>query len=184
MFYRQISDELKLALTIPAFAEELFALTDQNREYLREWLPWLDFTRHVSDTHSFIASVMQGWAEGTQLHTTLFYQDKMVGVIGFNRIKASIQTGYVGYWLAQSANGKGLMTQATQAFLTLGFDELDLKKIEIACAVGNQKSRAIPERLGFKTEGTIRQAEKLYEQVVDHVIYGMLKSEYLENQKT
>lgn len=183
MFYRIINDDLKLALTIPAFAEELFELTDQNREYLREWLPWLDFTRHVSDTRSFIASVMQGWVEETQLHTTLFYQGKMVGVIGFNRIKPNTQTGYLGYWLAQSANGKGLMTQAVRAFLKLGFEELDLQKIEIACALGNQKSRAIPERLGFKQEGLIRHAEKLYEQVVDHVIYGMLKSEYLEPKR-
>jgi ribosomal-protein-serine acetyltransferase len=46
------------------------------------------------------------------------------------------------------------------------------------CAVENKKSRKIPERLGFREEGTIRQAEWLHEHFIDLVIYGMLASEW------
>ena len=42
MFFRHIDDELKLSLSIPQYADELFELTDRNRDFLKQWLPWLD----------------------------------------------------------------------------------------------------------------------------------------------
>jgi len=35
-------------------AEELFALMNQNRKYLREWLPWLETNKSLEDTKEFI----------------------------------------------------------------------------------------------------------------------------------
>lgn len=56
--------------------------------------------------------------------------------------------------------------------------ELKLNRVEIRAGVHNLKSRAIPERLGFINEGTIRQAEWLYDCYIDHVIYGILESDW------
>ena len=46
----------------------------------------------------------------------------------------------------------------------------------------NIKSRAIPERLGFKYEATLRQCEWLYDHYVDHAVYSMLASEYTDRK--
>jgi ribosomal-protein-serine acetyltransferase len=70
------------------------------------------------------------------------------------------------------------MTKVVQKLLEYGFVEASLNKIEIRCADKNYKSRAIPERLGFSYEATLRQCEWLYDQHVDHAIYSMLASEY------
>ncbi|WP_425464247.1 GNAT family N-acetyltransferase [Paenibacillus zeisoli] len=43
---------------------------------------------------------------------------------------------------------------------------------------GNQKSRSIPVRLGFTEEGVIRQAELNGNRYIDHVVYGILASEW------
>jgi ribosomal-protein-serine acetyltransferase len=53
-----------------------------------------------------------------------------------------------------------------------------LHRLEVRCAVANARSRAIPERLGFRLEGTIREAEWLYDRFVDHAVYGLLEAEW------
>ncbi|MFT5593974.1 MAG: ribosomal-protein-serine acetyltransferase [Oceanicoccus sp.] len=46
-----VIEQLKLA-----HAQELYDLTEANRENLREWLPWLDQIESISDTKKFIES--------------------------------------------------------------------------------------------------------------------------------
>lgn len=74
------------------------------------------------------------------------------------------------------------MTRVAKALTDYAFTELQLNKIEIRAAVGNKKSRSIPERLGFVNEGCIRRAEWLYDHYVDHVVYGVLADEWNEKK--
>jgi ribosomal-protein-serine acetyltransferase len=90
---------------------------------------------------------------------------------------ANLSAG-IGYWLAESAEGRGLMSAAVAALLRHGFRDLKLNRIEIRAGVRNRRSRAIPERLGFRHEGTLRQAERLPERLVDHAVYAMLAGEW------
>ncbi len=46
----RVNNVISLELLREDHAQELFELTDLNREHLREWLPWLDFTKSASDT--------------------------------------------------------------------------------------------------------------------------------------
>lgn len=56
MFFREIDRDLKLSLSILQYAEELFELTHKNRDFLKQWLPWLDNVQAISDTKEFIES--------------------------------------------------------------------------------------------------------------------------------
>jgi ribosomal-protein-serine acetyltransferase len=70
------------------------------------------------------------------------------------------------------------MTKSCKAFIDYALGELNLNRVEIRCAEGNLKSRAIPKRLGFAKEGIIREAEWLYDHYVNHVVYGILAREW------
>ncbi|MFE4243825.1 GNAT family N-acetyltransferase [Peribacillus butanolivorans] len=59
-----------------------------------------------------------------------------------------------------------------------GFRELGLNRIEVSIAVENKRSKALAERQGFIEEGRLRQAEWLYDQYVDHIIYAKLAEEW------
>ena len=182
MFFREIEKDLKIALSVPQFASQLFALTDQNRDYLKAWLPWLDTVREVDDTKKFIELQLQKFARGEGLHLSIFNKDRIVGVLGYDRLDQINGIGIIGYWLAEECTGKGIMTKAVKELIPLGFDNWHLQKVEIHCAIDNIKSRAIPEKLGFRKEGTIRRTAKIDDKHQDHVIYGLLKEEYSVNQ--
>jgi RimJ/RimL family protein N-acetyltransferase len=47
-------------------------------------------------------------------------------------------------------------------------------RVEIRAAPENARSRAIPERLGFTQEGTLRQVERVGDRYLDNVVYAML----------
>ncbi|MGE7673767.1 GNAT family N-acetyltransferase [Lysinibacillus sp. NPDC094403] len=173
-----INSELSLRTIELEDANAVFALTDTSRVYLREWLPWLDFTKEVADTTAYIEGCIKGYEAKSSLSLVIIFRNEIVGIAGFNTINHSNKIAAIGYWLSEGAQGHGIMTKTVQALLQYAFEDLQLNKIEIRAAVGNAKSRAIPERLGFTKEGTIRAAEWLYDHYVDHVAYGMLASEW------
>jgi ribosomal-protein-serine acetyltransferase len=159
-------------------AEKLFLALEQNRSYLRQWLPWLDMNTRIEDSRNFINTVKMNFiAKGS--HTFgIFFEHKLVGIIGIHDLDQDNQKTSIGYWLSEAYQGKGIMTRAVSAVLDYAFHDLKMNRMEIRCATGNQSSRAIPERLGFKHEGTLRQAEWLYHRFVDHEVYSMLRTEW------
>ena len=53
MLKLQVDDSIELRLLEERHDADLFTLTDANRRYLREWLPWLDTVKSVADTKKF-----------------------------------------------------------------------------------------------------------------------------------
>jgi hypothetical protein len=51
-------------------------------------------------------------------------------------------------------------------------------RVEIRAAPENARSRAIPERLGFTQEGTLRQVECVGDRYLDNVVYAMLAEDW------
>jgi RimJ/RimL family protein N-acetyltransferase len=105
-----------------------------------------------------------------------------VEYVGFITIDVRNKSGSLGYWLSNTCLGKGIMTMSVKTIVKTGFMEYGLNRVEIACATGNLKSRAIPERLGFVFEGTLRERELLCGKYVDHAIYSLLASEFALNK--
>jgi ribosomal-protein-serine acetyltransferase len=178
MFSYRLTDDAELRLLEDRHARELFELTDRNRNYLRQWLPWLDSTQTVEDTRNFIKDSLQQFAANEGFQAGIWYGRAIAGVIGYHRIDWLNRQVEIGYWLGKEYQGKGLMTEACRALIDHAFNELRLNRVTIRCAVGNTRSCAIPERLGFTREGVIAQGEWLYDHYVDLVVYGMLASEW------
>jgi ribosomal-protein-serine acetyltransferase len=114
----------------------------------------------------------------------IWHKGKMVGKVGYNYFDWNDQKTEIGYWLGASFQGKGLVTQSCRVLIDHAFNKLKLNRIEIRCGVENKKSRKIPERLGFREEGIIRQAEWLHDHFIDLVIYGMLASEWRDKNQS
>ncbi|WP_026692835.1 GNAT family N-acetyltransferase [Peribacillus kribbensis] len=180
MFNCQVDEDIQLRLFTLGDAEELFQLTCRSKPYLKEWLGWLDYTVTKDDSAEFIKGTLSGTAEtgGHPKSAAIVYRGKIAGTIGFNEINRMSKIGVIGYWLGEEFQGRGIMSRSFKAFVDYGFKEAGLNRIEVRAAVGNLKSRALPEHLHFKEEGLIREAEWLYDHYVDHVVYGLLRREW------
>jgi ribosomal-protein-serine acetyltransferase len=178
MFYYQLSDRHELRLLQTADAQELFAVTNLNRTHLRQWLPWLDSIQDVTNTRNFIESTLEQFTDRQGLVAAVCYDRRIVGTIGFNRIERQNRVGYIGYWLGQSHQGQGIMTASCQSLMNYAFTVLNLNRLVITCATENNRSQAIPLRLGFTHEGIAREAEWLYDRFVDHHIYTLLARDW------
>jgi ribosomal-protein-serine acetyltransferase len=158
-------------------AEELFALTDRNRDYLRRWLPWLDGIRVVEDTRSFIRATLAQTRDNRGFQAAIVSRGTVTGVVGHHQIDWRNRATAIGYWLGEEHQGQGLVTAACRRLVDHGFGVMGLHRVEIRCAVENHRSRAVPQRLGFGLEGEFREAEWLYDHWVDHVVYAGLATD-------
>ncbi len=178
LFKLAVNDTTALTMIELRDAEELFALTEASRDYLRQWLPWLDSVRAVEDTRNFIQTCLEQHARNDGLQCCMRYENQIAGVIGFHYLDWNNRLAEMGYWLAPPYQGRGIVTQCCRALVDLAFSELQLNRVVIRAAERNLKSRAVPERLGFVKEGVQREAEWLYDHYVDLVMYSMLKRDW------
>lgn len=181
MFARKIDENIQLELLKAHHAEELFLLTDNNRQYLAKWLPWVETVQKVEDTVQFIEQCQQQWVDNHSFQAAIIVDDSIAGTIGHHKIDWQNQKTSLGYWLGQPYQGQGIMTKCCRAVVRHSFEELDLHRVEIHCPFDNKKSRAIPERLGFTEEAIQKEAIQLNDEFKDRVVYRALSSEWNSN---
>jgi ribosomal-protein-serine acetyltransferase len=174
----RIDSDLELRLLEERDAGDIFALVEQNRSYLREWLPWVDFTRSVEDERAYIRSLQAQYLGDNGFACGIWYQKQITGTISYHPIDRLNSKVEIGYWLAAPFQGKGIMTRACRVMVDHAFDKLSVQKVVIRCALGNTRSCAIPQRLGFRHEGIVKQGEWLYDHFVDLNVFGMFADEW------
>lgn len=88
----------------------------------------------------------------------------------------------LGYWLAASAWGSGIATEACTAAVDFGFRELNLRRIYAQVIAGNRASQRVLDKLGMVTEGVKRQHIKRDDKLCDVILYGLLRDEWSRSE--
>jgi ribosomal-protein-serine acetyltransferase len=179
MFSCTIGPSLELRLPEDRCAQEMFDITIANREHLKPFLGWVEKVNSVEDTRKWVHDCLESHANKTSFNATIWENGRFIGGLGFHHIHSFRRYGEIGYWLAKHAEGRGIMTRACTALIAHGFEGLKLHRAEIRCDPDNQRSRAIPKRLGFTEEGVLRESLERYDGVMrDAVVYGLLAHEW------
>lgn len=159
----------------------IFDAIDKNRDDLRTWLPFVDGLKSVGDEQAFLSSSLQVPYEERDIVYMIEKGKSICGLIGFHFSDRANHRTEIGYWLLPEYRGKGLVTRAVHHLCLLAFFEKGFNRIQIRCAVGNAASNAIPQRLGFKLEGTERDGELLINgEYTDINVYSILKKDIAE----
>ncbi|MET3193956.1 GNAT family N-acetyltransferase [Bacillus sp. OAE603] len=183
MFKIQIDANLSINLLTPKYAETLVESLIKNQSVLKEWLIWAETIPSIEEYQKTIIPMwLQKFADNNGFETGIFFQNELIGMVGLHYIDQTNKATEIGYWLSNTMQGKGIMTRVVEYLVSYCFDELNLNRVVIRAAVENQKSRAIPQRLGFKKEGILREAQQIRGCSYDLAIYSMLKDEWKPNK--
>ncbi len=180
MFRREVSPGIELRQFQMSDAEQLFECVDRNREYLWQWMPWVDATRGVDVIRDFISRALAQFDANQGPQCGIWIDGALGGSLGCHPIDWMHRNCSIGYWIDQSCQKRGIVTRCCRTLLDYLFHEMTLHRVEIRCGTGNTKSCAIPQRLGFTREGVAREAEWVGGRWVDLVVWGMLESEWTQ----
>lgn len=183
MFKLKVDQEIHLELSHYLHVEDAFTLINKNRELFRTWLIWVDDVQSVEDEKAFIKTCLERYANGSLVNCIIFYKAQLVGNIELSfKEDYGVQKGELGYWLASEFQGKGIMHRAAQKILEIGFEKYHLDKINLRCAIQNERSCNVAEKFGMLREGQHRCEIKINDVVMDINVYSMLKNHYQEKK--
>jgi ribosomal-protein-serine acetyltransferase len=173
-----VAENITLEIIDDHHAEALHALVDENRTYLKTWLPWVDHMKTVDNFRRFIKESRKRYADRNEIAYVIIYNKILIGRIGLYHLDHQNKIASIGYWIDKESQGYGIITRCCNSIINYAFSSLDFNRIEIKCGTENIKSSSIAERLNFKKEGILRQAEMHQDRFIDLYLYSMLKNDW------
>lgn len=144
-----------------------------NIDHLAPWMPWAQEPATLDNQLAFFRESDKAWDEGTNFVYGVYNASgDLVGGTGFH-VRNGPGVLEIGYWLARSAEGKGLMTRVADA-LTRAAARVDgVTRVEIHCDAGNVRSAAIPRRLGYELVRTEAREITAPAETGEHLIFAL-----------
>ncbi|MFC0600434.1 GNAT family N-acetyltransferase [Streptomyces palmae] len=109
----------------------------------------------------FLESRTDGWQRGemASFAITDAATGTVLGHVGAGLLDFDThRSGRVGYWVLPEARGRGVASRALDAMSRWAFKDLDLYRLELGHAIGNDASCAVAERCHYRHEGDLRGA--------------------------
>lgn len=126
-----------------------------------------------SDAEAFIAHCME---EKPESSFAIAVGDEAVGAIGFeHRGDIWRRSVELGYWLAQPYWGHGITTGAVRAMTDWAFETWEITRIWAGVFAWNPASARVLEKAGFVYEGRLRQSAVKDGELVDELIYAVVR---------
>ena len=138
----------------------LHAVIEGNRDHLRPFMPWADQAR--DQTAEFVTLSIAEWDAGTSYNFLVTVPaggpdaEEILGGIGLHD-RGEQRSLEIGYWLRESATGRGVITVAAARLTDVALALADIDTVEIHCDEANLKSAAVPRRLGYVLDRIIER---------------------------
>jgi RimJ/RimL family protein N-acetyltransferase len=179
--YRIETERLVIRCYEPEDAPLLKAAVDSSIEHLLPWMPWARFEpQSVEEKIELLRSFRGQFDLDTNYIYGIFSADEteQLGGSGYHK-RANEGSLEIGYWVAASAIGRGIATEVTAVQTRAGFELAGLDRIDIQVEPTNDRSLAIPRKLGFTEEGRLRRRLDAGgdEPRRDSVVFSMLREE-------
>jgi RimJ/RimL family protein N-acetyltransferase len=178
--YRIVTPQLVIRCYHPADAPLLAASIAESLEHLLPWMPWaaaepepldakVERLRHMRANfdlgHDFVYGTFNPQENrllgGSGLHSR----------VGANALE-------IGYWIHKDFINRGYATETTAALTRVAFEINRVERVEIHCAVENVRSAAVPRKLGYCNEATLKKRSFANGHMCDQMVWSMFNTDY------
>jgi RimJ/RimL family protein N-acetyltransferase len=180
--YRIETERLVIRCYDPHDARLLKEAVDASIEHLRPWMPWIRFEPQTLDEKVELLRRFRGQFDlASNFAFGIFDREetKLLGGSGLHE-RGGEESREIGYWVAADAIGRGIATEVTAVLTRVGLELCGLERIDIQVEPANERSLAIPRKLGFTQEGVLRRRLEAGEEGGprrDSVLFTMVKEE-------
>lgn len=178
--YRIETKRLVVRCYDPSDAPLLAESVLESLEHLRPWMPWVyNEPEPMEDKVGRLKRFRGLFDLGQDFIYGIFnpQETKLIGGTGLHTRLGESELE-IGYWIHKDYINQGLVTETSAALVKVAFELIHIHRLEIHCDPGNAASAAIPRKLGFTHEGTLRAKTRFLDRWSDSMVWGLLETEY------
>ncbi len=160
--------------------DELTALLQENRAFLTPWEPTREDEYFRAEKQRELAvQALEAHAQGSSFPGVILDDTGAIaGRLNLSGItRRAFQSASVGYWVSQSANGRGLATRAVAELVELAFGELGLHRLEAGTLYANAASQRVLAKNGFRPYGVAPSYLRINGRWQDHILFQRIADE-------
>jgi RimJ/RimL family protein N-acetyltransferase len=123
-------------------------------ESVNPWMPWCTESYTAEDTLEWFKAARAATERASAYEFGLFSatDGSFIGGAGLNQINRQHKFCNLGYWIRQSRQRRGYALAAVRGLTHHAFRSLDLHRVEIVVAQGNEPSVLVAKRAGATLE--------------------------------
>lgn len=178
--YRILTPRLLIRCWQPQDAARLKEAVDSSVEHLRRWLPW---AANEPEPLERKLERIRRWRGDFDLNLDFIYgvfdlaEARVLGGTGLhNRVGPDARE--IGYWVRADCTGKGIATEFSAALTRVAFEVDKVARVEIHVVVGNGASAAVPRKLSYIHEATLRRPHPGGGALYDTMVWTMFAEKY------
>ena len=178
--YRIETRRLVVRCYKPSDAPLLAESVTESVEHLRPWLPWAYNEPEPIEVKTQRMKRFRGLFDlGQDFVYGIFNPEetRLIGGTGLHTRLGESQLE-IGYWIHKDYINQGLVTESTAALVKVAFEVVHIHRLEIHNDPQNLASAAVPHKLGFSHEGTLRANSRFLDRWSDTMVWGLLDTEY------
>ena len=133
-----------------------------------------------AEAEGLIGEILAGFDQRTLFNWMVVSRsdDALIGTCALFRIERRHRRAEIGYSLRSDQWGRGFAVESVSLMLDWAFRTLHLHRIEADIDPRNDGSRRLLERLGFASEGVLRERYFVGDEVSDTELFGLLAEDW------
>ncbi len=145
-------------------------------------LPWLHQAYAIEEARLWIEkTVPRLWEQQSEYHFVITDVEtgSILGGCGLDEVNGTHQTANLGYWVRTSRTRQGVATAAARLLARFGFEQLQLKRIDVVTSVENAPSVRVIEKLNPSEKQRVKDNSASNEGIPDTIVFSLFPQNIL-----